>query len=101
MSSNGAKQNTTIRTVRPHLSPEVIGKLLAFVETKLNGTSAALSTALRRLDSDWQKEPWALELRATALVIADLVDQGWTVVPGDAQLRSVPSGDSRKGGDGS
>ncbi len=67
-------------------------KLNAFIETKRDDGAPHLSKLLRRLADDWCKESWALELRATALVLADLSDQGWTVTPADNHIHLSPPG---------
>jgi len=61
-------------------------KLTAFIEIKLDERVPSLSRLLRNLSEDWKGESWALDLRATALVLADLIDQGWTVTPADNRI---------------
>jgi hypothetical protein len=94
MKLNGAAQQTqpASRTIRPHLPPMVVGKLTAFIETKLSERDPSLAKSLRLLNENWKSETWALELRATALVLADLIDQGWTVLPEDNQVILGPPG---------
>lgn len=69
-----------------------MGKLTAFIETKLDAGDPSLSKSLRLLNTNWIGEAWALELRATALVIADLIDQGWTVFPVGNRIELGPPG---------
>lgn len=66
--------------------------LTAFIETKLDENPEGLSASLRALGANWQDEPWARRLIATAAVIADLVDQGWTVTPEGARIYLSPPG---------
>lgn len=65
--------------------------LTAYIETKL-AECADLARSLRGLNEKWQGEEWALELRTTALVIADLIDQGWSVTPQGARIFLSPPG---------
>jgi hypothetical protein len=81
-----------IRTISPHLPREVMVKLTSFIETKIDQQVPSLSKALRKLHDDWMTEGWALALRATALVIADLIDQGWTVSPDGNRVLFQPPG---------
>jgi hypothetical protein len=69
-----------------------MAKLTSFIETKLEQQVPSLSKVLRKLHDDWKHEQWALELRATALVIADLIDQGWTVEPDENRVLLQPPG---------
>ena len=66
--------------------------LTAYIETKLNESTTDLATALRLLSRNWQAEEWASELCATALVVADLVDQGWSVRPDGHRIFLSPPG---------
>ncbi len=81
-----------VRTIQPHLPRRVMVKLTAFIETKLDEGVPSLSKLLRKLSEDWKGESWALDLRATALVVADLLDQGWTVTPADNRIHLAPPG---------
>ncbi len=77
-------------------------KLTAFIEIKLDERVPSLSRLLRNLSEDWKGESWALDLRATALVLADLIDQGWTVTPADnrihlAKIRDLGKSETRRG----
>lgn len=81
-----------IRTIQPHLPRPVMVKLNAFIETKRDEGVPHISKLLRKLAEDWRNEAWALELRATALVLADLMDQGWTVAPADNRIHLGPPG---------
>jgi hypothetical protein len=83
---------TDLRTVTPNLPRKVMGKLSAYVEVKRPLGPAALATALRRLQTLWQDEAWSLELRAVALLLADLIDQGWEVMPTEDAIQLLPPG---------
>jgi hypothetical protein len=83
---------TDLRTVTPNLSMKVMVKLSAFVEVKRPLGRDGLSAALRRLHALWQDEVWSLELRAVALLLADLIDQGWEVLPADNSIHLQPPG---------
>lgn len=83
---------TDLRTISPNLSRSVMGKLNAFITVKSELGRYALSAALRRLHELWQDEVWSLELRAVALLLADLIDQGWEVVAHDNAIRLQPPG---------
>ncbi|MGH9643360.1 MAG: Druantia anti-phage system protein DruA, partial [Terriglobales bacterium] len=81
-----------IRTIQPRLPTPVMVKLNAFIETKRDEGIRHVSKLLRKLADVWRNEVWALELRATALVLADLMDQGWTVTPADNRIHLAPPG---------
>lgn len=83
---------TDLRTVKPNLPRKVMGKLSAFIEVKRPEGPARLAAALRRLQTLWQDEAWSLELRAVALLLADLIDQGWEVMPADDTIQLQPPG---------
>lgn len=70
-----------------------MGKLSAFIEVKRQQLGHdGLVAALRRLHSLWQDEIWSLELRAVALLLADLLDQGWEVLATDNSIQLQPPG---------
>lgn len=81
-----------LRTITPDLPRQVLGKLSAFIEIKRVQGRDMLATALRGLHGLWQDEPWSLELRAVALVLADLIDQGWDIIAEDTAIRLQPPG---------
>ena len=81
-----------VRIIRPHLPAHVMTKLAAFIEIKAEGKGQFQSEALRNLNSIWAEETWALELRATAMVLSDLIDQGWTVLPLGNSIHLTPPG---------
>jgi hypothetical protein len=83
---------TDLRTVTPNLPPKVMGKLSAFIEIKREQGTEALAFALRRLHDLWQDETWSVELRAVALLLADLIDQGWEVEANDNSVQLQPPG---------
>lgn len=92
--SDGASAltRTDLRTVKPDLPPKVMGKLSAFIEIKRELGRDGLASALRRLHNLWQDELWSVELRAVALLLADLIDQGWEVVPENESIQLQPPG---------
>lgn len=51
-----------------------------------------MRAALRALDSKWRDEAWSLQLRTTALVLADLLDQGWRITAHDRAIELAPPG---------
>jgi DNA-binding transcriptional ArsR family regulator len=68
------------RLISLNLPRQVTDKLYSFVEHILHEPTAGdLPMALRRLARDWSisSAPWARQLCPVALVLADLVDQGW------------------------
>lgn len=69
-----------------------MGKLSAFVYTKKQSEPENLPKSLRNLHDLWQDEGWSLELRAVALLLADLLDQGWEVTTGPRQMLLQPPG---------
>lgn len=80
------------RSVTPTLPRHVFGKLSAYIEIKRALGRDALTIALRKLGVLWQDEPWSLELRAVALILADLLDQGWEINTDDTVLHLQPPG---------
>ena len=80
-----------VRTITPYLPPSIVGKLCAFLRTKL-ADGSDLSADLRALDETWAGHPWSFQLRTTALVLADLVDQGWRVDASNDLLELFPPG---------
>jgi hypothetical protein len=87
-----AQDLTVLRTVTPNLPRKVMGKLSAFVEIKRPLGPLGLAASLRHLQALWQDETWSLELRAVALVLADLIDQGWEVTPAEDSIQLQPPG---------
>lgn len=81
-----------LRTITPNLPRQVLGKLSAFIEVKRPNGRDALAVSLRRLHDLWQDETWSLELRAVALILADLIDQGWDVFADDQTIHLQPPG---------
>jgi len=67
------------RSISPNLPRQVRQKLAAFIWVMQAEDRGPLATALRRLHEAWQGESWSLELRAVALLLADLIEQGWQV----------------------
>jgi hypothetical protein len=83
--------STEVRTVRPYLPPAILSKLCAFIRTKQE-QGESLRIALRGLDHKWRDEEWSLQLRTTALVLADLLEQGWKITALDHAIELVPPG---------
>lgn len=81
-----------LRTIAPELPQHILMKLTAFVEIKKVEGRERLASALRRLHALWQDESWSLELRAVALLLADLLDQGWEVAADNGVLHLQPPG---------
>src|SRR5689334_9661583 len=80
-----------VRTVRPYLPPAILSKLCAYIRTKQE-QGESLRSALRSLDYKWRDEEWSLQLRTTALVLADLLDQGWKITALASSIELVPPG---------
>jgi Druantia protein DruA len=71
----------------------VLVKLSALIEVKRREEEREqLSAALRRLHCLWQDETWSLELRAVALLLADLFDHGWDITAEDDSIHLQPPG---------
>jgi hypothetical protein len=83
---------TALRTVTPDLPKHVLVKLSAFIEVKRQQGREQLGAALRRLHLLWLDEAWSLELRAVALLLADLFDQGWDISAEDDAIHLQPPG---------
>lgn len=67
------------RAISPNLPPSIRQKLAAFIWVMQTEERGPLAAALRRLHDAWKGERWALHLRAVALLLADLIEQGWRV----------------------
>lgn len=83
--------STEVRTITPYLPPAILSKLCAFIRTKQE-QGESLRAAMRALDRNWKSEPWSLQLRATALVLADLLDQGWKIMAHEREIELAPPG---------
>src|SRR5262249_31739918 len=68
-----------LRIITPRLPLKVMRKLNAVIEIRQQDGPERLAASLRRLHQLWQDETWSVELRAVALLLADLIDQGWDV----------------------
>ena len=90
-------EDPQVRRVRPVLPERVKVLINAFIETKRDHHPKTLAEHLRGLETNWGGEDWSLQLRAVALVIADLLDQGWGVTPTDDAIELVPPGLLRTG----
>src|SRR5688572_7718788 len=90
--AEGADATPELRTISPNLPRKVLGKLSAFIEVKRQGGSDSLAAALRRLHDLWEGEAWSLELRAVALVLSDLIGQGWEVTADNEKIYLQPPG---------
>jgi hypothetical protein len=88
----GTATSAELRTISPNLPIKVMRKLSAFIEVKRTVDPGVLAAALRRLQDLWQEESWSVELRAVALVLADLTDQGWDVTAEDDKIYLQPPG---------
>jgi hypothetical protein len=67
------------RAISPNLPRHVRQKLAAFIWVMQAEERGPLATALRRLHDAWKADSWTLHLRAIALLLADLIEQGWRV----------------------
>lgn len=67
------------RPIKPNLPRHVRQKLAAFIWVMQTEDRGPLAEALRRLHELWKDEEWTLQLRAVALLLADLIEQGWRV----------------------
>ena len=81
-----------VRHIAPNLPPQVRVLLSAFVDTHASLSATALADRLRRLHRTWEIEGWSLDLRAVALVLADLLEQGWWVTPVGNSIELQPPG---------
>jgi hypothetical protein len=67
------------RVISPNLPRHVRQKLAAFIWVTQTEERGPLAAALRRVHEAWKGEAWTLQLRAVALLLADLIEQGWRV----------------------
>src|SRR5215510_611914 len=81
-----------VRSVRPKLPVQVLDKLYSFIEAAQETAPSELSSRLRLLANNWSASsaPWATDLCPMALVLADLVDQGWAVKPSASAIELMP-----------
>lgn len=80
------------REVTPALPRHILGKLHAFISAKSGAPSGDLAASLRKLHEDWRDEAWSLPMRAVALLLADLMDQGWDIRTDEDNIRLQPPG---------
>ena len=80
-----------VRKITPYLPRTIMLKLCALIRTK-QAHALQLQTALRSLDAGWRGEPWSLQLRTTALVLADLLDHGWKIAAPEDMIELTPPG---------
>jgi hypothetical protein len=80
------------RVIRPSLPPGVMTLINAFIDANDQCSRPDLARKLRKIHVDWQSEAWSLKLRAVALVIADLLDQGWMVAAVGDSIELRPPG---------
>ena len=80
------------RRVTPTLPRHVANKLCALIAHVKATEPVHLGSELRRLDETWAGSSWSLDLRAVAVVLADLLDQGWHVDVDDVELILIPPG---------
>lgn len=90
--TNSNATSRELRIITPDLPKQVLGKLSAFIEVKRSQGRETLIASLRRLNGLWQNDAWSLELRTVALVLADLIDQGWDVSADDNAIHLQPPG---------
>src|SRR5690242_11722057 len=90
--SGDSPEVVDLRTITPHLPRHILHKLSAFIEIRRSDGREDLANALRRLHELWQDETWSLGLRAVALVLADLIDQGWDVNAEATAIHLQPPG---------
>jgi Domain of unknown function (DUF4338) len=85
-------QSGETRVIRPSLPPKTMLLVNAFIDAHASLPSVELAQKLRKVHADWQGEDWSLQLRGVALVIADLLDQGWSVSTAGATIELCPPG---------
>jgi hypothetical protein len=81
-----------VRQITPNLTLQVRVLLNAFISEHQELSRSGLAGGLRGLHRTWKNEGWSLELRAVALVLADLLDQGWWVTPIRDTIELQPPG---------
>ncbi|HYG29547.1 MAG TPA: Druantia anti-phage system protein DruA [Allosphingosinicella sp.] len=81
-----------VRVIRPSLAPRTMLLINAFIDAHRDISPASLAGKLRKLQSHWNDEGWSLEIRGVALVLADLLDQGWSVRPTGNVIELQPPG---------
>jgi hypothetical protein len=64
----------------------------AVVDTYLPEGDLQVAHRLRSMNNVWCHEGWSLNFRAVALVLADLIDQGWRVIPIGRSIQLEPPG---------
>lgn len=77
------------RPIKANLPTHVRQKLAAFIWVMQTEDRRPLAVALRRLHEVWKEEEWTLQLRAVALLLADLTEQGWQVSVKDVTSNSL------------
>jgi hypothetical protein len=78
--------------IAPVLPARDMEKLSYYVEYYQENRPDEVVEGLRRLHQNWRGHAWMSTIRATALVVADLIEQGWSAVPSGARLYLSPPG---------
>lgn len=82
----------SVRAITPSLTTRAMRLVNALLDVHADLPSLSLATRLRSLSDRWQHEGWSLDLRAVALVLADLLEQGWGVIPVGQTFELRPPG---------
>ena len=81
------------RAISPNLPRQIRLKLAALIWVTQTEERGPLAAALRRVHDLWKGEEWTLQLRAVAVLLADLIEQGWRVsirdVTGDGSEEEI------------
>lgn len=81
-----------VRAVTPSLPAQAMRLVNAVLDVHGDLAPSRLAARLRGLNERWQHEGWSLDLRAVALIFADLLEQGWGVVPAGRAVELRPPG---------
>jgi hypothetical protein len=81
-----------LRSISPELPPQASRLINALLDANSELPVAERIKRLRLTATRWQHEGWSLDLRAIALVLADLLEQGWGVLPLGRSIDLRPPG---------
>jgi hypothetical protein len=81
-----------VRAVMPGLPRQAMRLVNALLDVHSDLAPPRLAARLRALSERWRHEGWSLDLRAVALILADLLEQGWGVVPVGRAIELRPPG---------
>ena len=86
-----------LRSISPALPRQASRLINALLDVHSDLPLPQRIQRLRDVSTRWENEGWSLDLRAVALVLADLLEQGWGVLPVGRSIELRPPGSRLEG----